>query len=96
MESDKGIINTLDRIFIISITDGQEVSFNEMTGGSKFIALRNEIYRYEYLHGMPSNAPVYFKNLVDISNNARIFCISRPGEIKILDMMELLMKNLGA
>jgi len=60
----------------------------------KFAAMRNEIYRPEYLKGMPENEPVYFGNLVEISNNVRIFRVSRPREIRVREMTRLLKEHM--
>ena len=79
-------------VYIIEISDPQEVIFEELTGSSKFAALRNEIYRLEYLKGMPENEGVYFNQLIDISNNANVTRVKRP-EIFGIKELRALVKN---
>lgn len=94
MDADKGEINEFDQIYIVGISNEQEVSFTELTGGSKFVTLRNEIYRYEYLQGMPDNESIYFKNIIDLCNRTRVFGITRPENIMILDLMRSIEEHL--
>ncbi len=93
MDNAAGDTFRLDQIYILKIQDTDTVEFEELSGSSKFIALRNEIYRIEYLKGMPENEPVYFKNLIDISNHLRVFRVNRPRIIKILELMNLIKEN---
>lgn len=87
MNTAAGNIFRLDQICILMVKETKTVEFEELTGSSKFSALRNEIYRPEYLNGMPDNAPVYFGYLIDISNNVRVTKVSRPEEIRIQELM---------
>ena len=68
----------LDHIFLIEIHEQPVIIFKELTGAEKVIALRNEIYRYEYLQGMPENEILYFKKLVEISKNIKMTKLYRP------------------
>ncbi|MBN2863221.1 MAG: hypothetical protein JXN62_08680, partial [Bacteroidales bacterium] len=80
----------LDQIYILEISETKEILFNELFGSSKFAALRSEIYRLEYLQGMPLNELVYFKSIVDICNNVRVVRVQRPKEIKISELTMLI------
>jgi hypothetical protein len=84
----------LDQVYILEITDTESVEIEELSGSSKFIAMRSEIYRQEYLKGMPENEPVYFRNLVEISSCVRVFRVKRPGEILIRQLMDAVKKNI--
>jgi hypothetical protein len=79
----------LEGILIIEIDDNREVTIEEMYGPGKFAAVRGEIYRVEYLQGMPENEVVYFRNIVDISRNVRVFRVRRPSTITIASLHEV-------
>ena len=83
MNSDKGKIVPLHQIFLLGIHDEPEVKFREVTGIEKFTALRNEIYRWEYLEGMPKCEKEYFEQITCISKEVRVAKVLRPKEIGI-------------
>lgn len=90
----QGIMTKFDRIYIIE-PDGDHVTkIFEITGASKFMSLRREIYRYEYLQGMSENEIVYFRNLADISNNCPIFRITRPVSFKVREIKKVIENHL--
>jgi hypothetical protein len=84
----------LNKVYILELHDNPEVKFQELTGAPKFMALRNEIYRFEYLQGMPENEKIYFSHLADISNEVSIIRINRPPDIKIISLVETLKKHI--
>lgn len=73
----------LNHIFLIAIHDKSDILFQEIKGAEKVTALRNEIYRLEYLHGMRENEVFYFNNLVEISKTIKIIKLFRPKDIPI-------------
>jgi len=81
-------------IFILGIHDQPETEISEITGSDRFTSLHNEIYRIEFLNGMPDNEKIYFRNLVDISNNVKIYRVKRPESVKVNDMMVLLREHM--
>lgn len=83
----------LDRVYIIEISDNKEVVFEELSGSSKFAALRNEIYRLEYLQGMPENEVLYFEKLIDISNHVSVTRVKRPERFRIKELRALVNKH---
>lgn len=85
----------LEQILIVTIRRSGEVVIDELTGSAKFSALRGEIYRCEYLPGMPENEPVYFRNLVDICNTVRIFRVRRPEEIRVGELMTAVRRQIA-
>jgi hypothetical protein len=94
MESEKGKLFPLNQLFLLSIHDKPEVEFQEISGVDKFEALKDEIYRLEYLQGMPDTASVYFKQLVNIARAVKITKVSRPEGISIENLRKELEKNI--
>jgi hypothetical protein len=84
----------LNIIFLLEIHDQQSTIINELTGSERFSSLYNEIYRHEYLKGKPENEMIYFRNLVDISNNVKIYRVKRSAKVKVNDMMTLLREHI--
>ncbi len=84
----------LDRVYILEVCDIGSVVFDELSGPAKFTALRGEIYRSEYLRGMPENEPVYFKDLVSISNSVKVFSVKRPSGIKVGELMAAVRRHI--
>ena len=72
LESYKDSTFRLNHIFLLEKHDRSNIDFQEIEGAEKIMALRKEIYRLEYMQGMPENEAFYFKNLVEISNNMTI------------------------
>ena len=73
----------LHLIFIVEKHDLPEVKFQELKGIERFTALRNEIYRWEYLGGMPETETHYLSQLVNLSANVLVIKVLRPEEIEI-------------
>ena len=76
----------------MEIHNNTSIEFNEIRGTEKLTRLRNQIYRLEYLQGMPENESAFFQNLADISKNVRIILVKRPDETSIQHLMSLLKK----
>lgn len=85
----------LHLIFIIEKHDDKEVKFAELEGIERFTALRNEIYRWEYLQGMAASEAKYLKNLINISTNVKVIQVFRPEEIKIETLRSILAKKIA-
>ncbi len=94
MDQGKNMLIPLDHVVILELYKEKEVKFMSLSGPSKFEALRNEIYRYEYLQGMTENEPVYFKQLIDMSELVKISRIYRPAEISIDQFRQEMLKIL--
>ncbi len=82
----------LHHIFLIGIHEKQDIVFQEIKGAEKVTALRNEIYRLEYLLGMPENEIFYFNKLVEISKSIKITRLFRPKDIPIEQTKNALME----
>lgn len=80
MDASSGYFIRLITVYILEMADESKADIEEISGSVKFAALRNEIYRVEYLKGMPENES-FFKNLVDISNLVKVFRFRRPEEL---------------
>ncbi len=83
MESDKGDEVALNHVFVLQIHDKPTVKIQELKGVEKFTALRNEIYRKEFLQGMPESEASYLKKLIAMSQTVKITKIFRPLVITI-------------
>jgi hypothetical protein len=86
----------LHHIFLIEIHEKSTILFQEITGAKKVTALRKEIYRLEYMQGMPENEACYFKNLAEISKNIKITKLFRPKNIPIEQTKNRLIEYLDA
>ena len=94
MDKKQGNRYRLHRVYVIEVTDNGDVVFEELSGSSRFATLRNEIYRPEYLQGMPENEPVYFNNLIDLGTHTRVFRIRRSNKVLINELMLLMKKHM--
>ncbi len=90
----KGNTFMLHHIFLIEIHEKATIVFQEIKGAEKVTALRNEIYRLEYLQGMPENELFYFEKLVEISKSIKITKLLRPKTIPIKQTQHQLKKYL--
>lgn len=83
MIHDKGETHSLHQVFVLAIHDHLEVKFQEIRGIEKFTALRNEIYRSQYLLAMPECEPAYFNQITCISREISVIKVLRPKDITI-------------
>jgi hypothetical protein len=96
IDQGKSITFPLDYVFVLDLYDKNEVECTILYGSEKFAALRNEIYRYEYLQGMPENEAVYFQQLIEISRGVEIARIVRPSNITIEQFREGMLKIIAS
>lgn len=80
----------LNNIFVLEIHDHSTAVFEMIRGAEKLTTLRNQIYRLEYLRGMPENEASFFYQLATISNYCTIMRVKRPAEIPIQELMGLM------
>ena len=83
-------------VFIISTENDSGVSSQEVTGADKFVAMRNEIYRWEYLEGMKENEEIYFRTLSVIASAVRVYDVRRSDATGISELRETLEKIISA
>ena len=97
MIHDKGETHSLHQVFLLAIHDHLEVKFQEITGIEKFTALRNEIYRSEYLLGMQESEPAYFNQIACLSKDISVIKVLRPKNITIAEfhfcLQEFIVQN---
>lgn len=82
----------LDMVFIISAGHDNGISFREVSGAEKFVALRKEIYRWEFLEGMKENEKAYFRTLSVIASVVRVFDVMRTDTTGINELRSTLEK----
>ena len=86
MERAPGDFFRPDLVLLIEVKEYGDADFSEVTGAGQFTALRAEIYRPEYLPGMPENEQAYFETILAVCRNTRMIRITRPAEISIYDL----------
>ena len=85
----RGIVTSaLSLIFLIEIKEVTEVIIDEITGPDKFATVRGEIYRSEYLQGMPDNNTVYFRNIVEICKDVKVLRVERSSGTGITSLKD--------
>ncbi|MBE0675862.1 MAG: hypothetical protein IH591_14475 [Bacteroidales bacterium] len=95
MESSAGELFRLDMIYILGMTEKGETVFEKMEGAAAFQALRNEIYRLEYLKGIPENEAIYFRKILDITNNAEVFSVQRALDLRVTELMRQVRQHIS-
>ena len=86
MERARGDFFRPDLVLMVEVKEKGPVEFGEISGTDRFAVLRGEIYRPEYLRGMPENEPLYFRVLLKLADRTRMIRITRPAGIRISDM----------
>ena len=84
----------LHLVFIIEKYENGEIKFQELQGIERFTALRNEIYRWEYLQGMKASEASYLNDLITISNLVKVIKVFRPEKIEIETLRAILAKKI--
>jgi hypothetical protein len=91
--SEREVYSQLQHIFILYVHDEPKLSIQPLTGVDRFAALRNQLYRPEYLCGMPESEATYIKQLVILSQVLTVTNIFRPDSISI-EQLRLELGNL--
>ena len=92
MDRDKSL-HSLGSIILLSYDNSKELTVEELKGAEKFHTMLNQIYRKEYLQGMPSTQERYFALLVKLCEPTPIFAVTRPERLDypaFLDKIESL------
>lgn len=84
----------LNHIFILEVHDDPKAGFQELTGAEKFSALRNEIYRWEYLEAMAETEAGYFDKILSISKYVNVIKVRRPVTIALSEFQKILELNI--
>jgi hypothetical protein len=85
----------LHRVYIIEPADLKSIETIILQGIESFIAIRNEVYRWEYLQAMPETESGYLEKLLVMSRTIVVTRVKRPAGISIAGMMDFLKKELN-
>ncbi len=94
METGRGGRYPLNMVIGLTVGEVAEPAFREIEGAAKVAALRNEVYRWEYLQGMPDNEPKYFSDLVSVAKSVRVFEVTRPDGIPVRDLVKFIREEI--
>ncbi len=83
MTSNTETLVPLDLIIILHVYDQPDLMIEPLTGIPGFTALRNEIFRREYLQGMPGSETAYLSQLIAIGQAVQVINVYRPEDIAI-------------
>jgi hypothetical protein len=89
---EKGKIDAfpLHSVYILEVAPPGEVEFSGVEGVAAFAALRNEVYRWEYLPAMPGTETAYLEKLLHLSRKVRVYRVKRPQGIAIAEMQQIM------
>lgn len=76
----------LNRIFILEPTEVDSIETRVLQGAELFAALRNEVYRWEYLIAMEEAEAKYLGKLLNITSRVQVIAVRRPKNISIDEM----------
>lgn len=85
----------LHQMYFIEVSEKDKIEFTELDGVQLFAALRNEIYRWEYLSSMPETEISYIQQLLSFTRKVSAYRVHRPRDIKIEEMAGHLRKHLN-
>jgi hypothetical protein len=77
---------------IIMTSVGNDISAGLLKGPESFEAVRNEVYRWEYLAAMPKTEAGYFDKLLTITKTVSVSKVNRPVKIS-LEKMKLFLSG---
>ena len=92
MKKSRQLSYPLHRILIIEPAELPTVEINLLTGIDSFTALRNEVYRWEYLVAMPDTETGYLEKLLTISRLITVTKVKRPAAMPI-ETMRIFLSN---
>lgn len=84
----------LGHIFIIQIHTENKLIHQHLKGTEAFEALRNQVYRKEYLLAMPDTEISFMYQLLNLSASVAVTLVSRPYNIAIRECKEYIEKLL--
>ncbi|MZP67303.1 MAG: hypothetical protein GT597_14285 [Bacteroidales bacterium] len=95
MERAEGDFFRPDVVILIEIKESGSIDFNEVSGTERFTVLRGEIYRPDYLRGMPENEPTYFSSLITMASKTSMIRVRRPVNILISELHNSILQYLA-
>jgi len=84
----------LHRIYIIEPAETEAVETIILQGIESFTAIRNEVYRWEYLQAMSETESGYLEKLLSINQAIVVTKVKRPAGISITGMLDFLRKQI--
>jgi len=80
-------LHPVDHVILLSVTSCNDLQYETVNGAQRFEALRNEIYRPEYLRGMPGNEALFFDTIMTISSHAEVTRLRRPAMMRATELV---------
>ena len=81
-------------VYLIHVTETDKTEISKLGGIELFAALRNEIYRWEYLSAMQDTEISYIEKLLAIIRKVNVYKVVRPHSILIENMAGHLRQHL--
>ncbi|MDP4291709.1 MAG: hypothetical protein Q8908_11560 [Bacteroidota bacterium] len=83
----------LDQIVILNTHNKESFEHTELSGVEKYNALRLQIYRKNFLKGMPETSKRYFGQLLRLASHVKVSQIARPQICNICETMEFIQRE---
>lgn len=80
----------LNCLIILQSSTCDTIEYTVPQGTEKYHLLRSVIYRKGYLHGMPLTKKSYFKKLLQVADSVKMYVVTRPMQIPVLDTMNFI------
>jgi hypothetical protein len=80
----------LHAVLILERTEADTFRTTNLEGVESFTALRNEVYRWEYLPAMPETEAGFFSQLLTLSRGVTVTRVFRPADAPIAETLEFL------
>lgn len=84
----------LHRVFILEPSELEFVETIHLKGIDSFTALRNQVYRWEYLVAMHETESCYLEKLLWMTQTLRVTRVKRPAGFTITRMVDILKSQL--
>lgn len=94
-EPSAGVNSKLHLIIILNTHNKDEFTSSELTGVSKFLALKDQIYRKLYLKGMPQTEQNLCLQLLQLGQNVKVLNITRPKVCSIHTAMDFIKQKIA-
>lgn len=94
-EPSAGVNSKLHLIIILNTHNKDEFTSSELTGVSKFLALKDQIYRKLYLKGMPKTEQNLCRQLLDLGQKVRVLHVTRPQKCSIQIAMDFMKQKIA-
>jgi hypothetical protein len=82
-------------LFVIEPSEVKDIEAEVLHGVDSFTAIRNEVYRWEYLQAMQESESSYFVTLLAICRTINVVKVKRPFEVPIENMIGFLQMQMA-